>query len=67
MIDVENTRFMPVSVYETSSGNLMLCQEWPSMDRGERFMRVAVNMEDAEKLAMHILSVARASRSGGGG
>lgn len=62
MMDIQNTKFMPITVFKGANGDLVLCQEWPSMHRGERFMRVMIDMKDAEKLAMNILSVARSAR-----
>jgi hypothetical protein len=59
MID---TKFMAVAVFEGGNGDLVLRQEWPSLKYGDRFVRVMVDMKDAEKLAMNILAVARASR-----
>jgi hypothetical protein len=58
----EETKFMPVSVFKGGNGDLVLCQEWPSMALGDRFSRVMVDMGDAEKLAAQILAVARAAR-----
>lgn len=65
MIDVKETKFMPISVFKGGNGDLVLCQEWPSMAFGERFMRVMTDMKDAEMLAMQILAVARAARGEG--
>lgn len=66
MNDLKDTKFMPVDIFEGGNGDLVLCQEWPSIDR-ERYLRVMVPMGDAEKLAMQILAVARASRGEGKG
>lgn len=62
MIDISETKFMPVSVFEGGNGDLVLCQEWPSVDQGERFMGVMLNMKDADRLATEILAVARVAR-----
>lgn len=59
---MQETKFMPVSVHKSGGGDLLLVQEWPSLEFGERFMRVMVEMDDAEKLAMNILSVLREAR-----
>ena len=68
---LKDTKFMPPAVFKGGNGDLVLCQEWPFMDRGERFIRVVIDMKDAEKLAMQILAVARSARGegkeGGGG
>lgn len=61
MISLNDAKFMPVNAFEGGNGDLVLCQEWPSMDR-ERYARVMLDMKDAEKLAMQILAVARAAR-----
>lgn len=58
---VPATKFMAVAVFEGGNGDLVLCQEWPSLSC-ERFVRVMLDMRDAEKLAMNILSVARSAR-----
>lgn len=58
---IADTKFMAVAVFEGGNGDLVLRQEWTS-ERGERFMRVMLDMKDAEKLAMNIMSVARAAR-----
>lgn len=57
-----DTKFMPVSVFEGGNGDLVLCQEWPSLKFGDRFVSVMLDMKDAEKLAMSIMSVARSAR-----
>lgn len=62
MIEIADRKFMEVAVYVGGNGDLVLSQEWPSLNRGDRFVRVIVDMKDAEKLAMNILSVARAAR-----
>lgn len=62
MIEITDRKFMAVAVYVGGNGDLVLSQEWPSLNRGDRFVRVMVDMKDAEKLAMNILSVARAAR-----
>jgi hypothetical protein len=59
---ITETKFMPISVFKGGNGDLVLCQEWPSLERGERFARVMFDMKDAEKLAQQILAVARATR-----
>jgi len=61
---IANTKFMPVNVFKGGNGDLVLCQEWPSMAFGDRFVRVMMDMDDAEKLAMQILAVAREARGG---
>jgi hypothetical protein len=58
---ISDEKFMAISVFEGGNGDLVLCQEWPSLHRGERFARVMIEMKDAEKLAGQILAVARAS------
>ena len=60
MTVIPDTKFMAVAVFEGGNGDLVLCQEWPSLS-GERFVRVMLDMKDAEKLAMNIMSVARAA------
>lgn len=50
---------MQVDVFQGGGGDLVLCQEWPSLTDGELYMRVIVNMKDAEELARRILDVAR--------
>lgn len=67
MIEIADRKFMGVAVYVGGNGDLVLSQEWPSLNRGDRFVRVMVDMKDAEKLAMNILSVARAARDKGQG
>ena len=67
MIEITDRKFMEVAVYVGDNGDLVLSQEWPSLNRGDRFLRVMVDMKDAEKLAMNILSVARAARDKGQG
>lgn len=67
MIEITDRKFMEVAVYVGGNGDLVLSQEWPSLNRGDRFLRVMVDMKDAEKLAMNILSVARAARDKGQG
>lgn len=52
-------KFRPVSVFEGGTGNLVLCQEWPS-PQGDAYSRVVIEMKDAEYLATRILGVARA-------
>ena len=59
---ISDAKFMAVAVFEGGNGDLVLRQEWPSIAHGDRFVRVMTDMKDAEKLAMHILSVARAAR-----
>lgn len=61
MIALNDAKFMPVDAFEGGNGDLVLCQEWPSIE-SERYLRVMVPMKDAEKLAMQILAVARAAR-----
>jgi hypothetical protein len=58
----EFSQFMPVDVFRGGgTGNLVLCQEWPSMNRGERYVRIMVPMNEARELAEAILAVARES------
>lgn len=56
-----DTKFMAVAVFEGGNGDLVLCQEWPAL-AGDRFVRVMLDMKDAERLAMNIMSVARSAR-----
>lgn len=56
----ELKQFMPVDVFKgAGSGNLVLCQEWPSMSRGEHYVRIMVPMDEARDLAEAILAVVR--------
>jgi hypothetical protein len=58
---VSETICLPVEVYEGAGGDLVLCQEFPDI-KGEFFVRIFVDMDQAEKLCASILEVARASR-----
>lgn len=55
----EFSELMAVDVFEGGTGNLVLCQEWPSMSLGERYTRIMVPMDEARELAEAILAVAR--------
>jgi hypothetical protein len=57
----EFSDLMPVNVFKGGTGNLVICQEWPSMTRGERCVRVMVPMSEARELAEAILAVVRES------
>jgi hypothetical protein len=50
---------MPVDAFEGGGGHLVLCQEWPSLSDGERYLRIMIPMKNAEALARQILDVAR--------
>jgi hypothetical protein len=47
---------MPVDVFEGGAGNLVLCQEWPSL-HGELYLRILLPMAEARQLAEAILAV----------
>ena len=53
------SELMTVDVFEGGTGNLVLCQEWPSMRQGERYTRIMIPMDEARALAESILAVAR--------
>ena len=55
----EFSDLMAVDVFVGGTGNLVLCQEWPSLARGERYARVMVPMSEARELAEAILAVLR--------
>lgn len=57
----EFSTLMQVDVFRGGTGNLVLSQEWPSMSRGERYVRIMVPMNEARALAEAILAVARES------
>jgi hypothetical protein len=51
---------LPVQVEgENPYGDLILLQEYPSLDRGDTYLRVFVKKEQAEALAMEILAWAK--------
>ncbi len=52
---------MAVDVFRGGTGNLVLCQEVPSISRGERYVRIMIPMDEARELAEAILAVARES------
>lgn len=58
---MSETVCLPVEVYEGAGKDLVFCQELPSMS-GETFVRIFVNMDDAERLCAEIMRVARQSR-----
>ncbi len=41
----EFSSLMAVDVFRGGTGNLVLCQEIPSMARGERYMRIMISHE----------------------
>lgn len=59
---VSETICLPVEVYEGAGGDLVFCQEFPSL-KGETFARIFVDMDQAENLCASIMEVARASRA----
>jgi hypothetical protein len=59
---VSETICLPVEVYEGAGGDLVLCQEFPDI-KGEAFVRIFVDMDQAEKLCAQIMGVARVSHT----
>lgn len=53
---------LPIQVYEGASGNLILMQEFPDIN-GEHYVRLFVDMDEAEKLCASIMQIAKAARS----
>jgi hypothetical protein len=54
---------LPPDVFEGSGGHLIICQEWPNMQSGERYYRVFVDMDQVRALADAILKVAKDATS----
>lgn len=48
---------MPVDVYESGNGDLMLCQEWPDID-GDAYSRIKIPLDQAESVARRIIALA---------
>jgi hypothetical protein len=59
---MSDTVCLPVEVFEGAGGDLIILQEFPGL-HGEAFVRVFINMDEAEKLCSEIMSVARQARS----
>jgi hypothetical protein len=53
---------MPVEVFEGGCGHLVIMQEWPSLTDGESYLRVMLDMRDAEVLCKKIMAVAGKAR-----
>lgn len=53
---------LPVEVFEGAGGDLILMQEFPGMS-GETYVRLFIDMDQAEKVCMDIMRVARQARS----
>ena len=50
---------LPPEVFEGAGGDLIIMQEVPGID-GERFVRVFIDMEDAERVCAEIMRVRQA-------
>jgi len=59
---ISSTHVLPVDVFEGAGGDLIILQEWPSL-KGETFVRVFINMDEAEQLCAQIMAVAKVARS----
>lgn len=55
----EFAELMPVDVFIGGTGNVVLCQEWPSLAKGERYTRIMIPISEARDLAEAILAVVR--------
>lgn len=56
---------MPVEVFVGGNGDIVLLQEVPSLQFGERYLRVMVRPDQAKALCMAITNAARAARKAG--
>jgi hypothetical protein len=52
---------MRVEVYEGGNGHVVLCQGWPEL-AGEKYLRIIINLKDAETVAEEILALAKRMR-----
>lgn len=59
---ISSTICLPVDIYEGGGGDLVLCQEFPSI-KGEHYVRIFIDMDQAEHICATIMEIARAARS----
>lgn len=55
----ENVCLYP-DVFEGAGGDLIICQEWPSL-KGDEYVRVMIPMRDARRFAAEVLAIANAA------
>jgi len=59
---ISSTCCLPVDVFEGAGGDLIILQEWPDL-KGETFVRIFIDMDEAERLCAQIMAVAKVARS----
>lgn len=59
---ISGNHCLPIEIFEGAGGDLILLQEFPGIE-GERFVRVFINMDDAEKTCEEIMRVAMVARA----
>lgn len=52
---------MGVEIFEGGNGHLVIVQEWPDL-KGESYLRVMMNMDEAESICARIMAVAEKAR-----
>lgn len=52
---------LPVEVFVGGGGDIVILQEWPNT-KGEEYLRVFINPDDAEKVCQQIMSAAKETR-----
>ncbi|UFX41709.1 hypothetical protein HAP47_0020575 [Bradyrhizobium sp. 41S5] len=61
-MNIDIREWMVPEVFRGGTGDLVIVQEIPNLEHGERYLRIRIPMAEAEALADAIRSVARGCR-----